>query len=74
MKMRTQGGKWYISTGTKDTVLNSPQEAWQLVYYMRQLRTTTAIKTNRASKDLYPVHSLIPHLARGCKRVVNIQN
>lgn len=72
--MRSKGGKWYINDGTKDIVLDRPQEAWQFVFYMRQLRIPTRIKTNRASADLYPVRSLIPHLARGCKRVVNIQN
>lgn len=66
MKLRTEGGKWYVDEGYKVSIFDKANEAWQYIFLLKEIRPLPPF----APHSLYPVRSLIPTIARGCKKVV----
>lgn len=66
LKLRTEGGKWYVDEGYKVSIFDTSNEAWQYIFLLKEIRTLPPF----APHSLYPVRSLIPTIARGCKKVV----
>ena len=69
MKLRTQGGKWYITDNGRVITYDNSTDAWRYIFLMKEIRKNPTT----GNHELYPVRSLIPPLARGCKKVV-LQN
>lgn len=66
MKLRTEGGKWIIEEQHKNTIFDTAHDAWLFIYLMKEIRPKPPV----FPRSLYPVRSLIPSVARGCKKVV----
>lgn len=67
MKLRTENGKWIVEESYKNIIFDTAYDAWQYIFLMKEIRTLPPV----APHSLYPVRSLIPTIARGCKKVVH---
>ncbi|MBQ8528851.1 MAG: hypothetical protein IJ459_03855 [Clostridia bacterium] len=69
IKLRTEGGKWYVDEGYKVSIFDTSKEAWQYIFVLREIRP----KAPWVPQSQYPVRHLNPMPTRGCKKVV-LQN
>lgn len=69
MKIQKKGGKWHIFDGRKTVEFDDSGAAWKYIFLMLQIsRKVPAIPRKhaaRATTELYPVRSLVPHPKRG---------
>lgn len=66
LKLRTEGGKWYVDEGYKVSIFDTSNDAWQYIFLLKELRPMPGF----ANRTLYPVRSLIPAALKGGKKVV----
>ena len=67
LKMRTEGGKWYVDEGYKVSIFEKAVDAWRYIFVLKEIRPLPPF----AHRSLYPVRSLDPTIAGGCKKVVH---
>jgi hypothetical protein len=66
LKLRSEGGKWYVDEGYKISIFDTSNEAWQYIFLLKELRP----KPMFPIRQLYPVRSLVPGALKGGKKVV----
>lgn len=66
MKLKSYEGKWIVEEAHKTIIFDTAHDAWLYIFFMREIRP----QPPRVPRSLYPVRSLIPSIARGCKKVV----
>ena len=66
MKLRSYEGKWIVEEPHKNVIFDTAHDAWLYIYLMKEIRPQPPL----VPRSLYPVRSLIPSIARGCKKVV----
>ncbi len=65
MKLRTFKGKWYIEDRKKTAVFDNANDAWHYITYIMILRAAIKMNITKASTNIHPVRSLVPHPIRG---------
>lgn len=65
LKLRTEGGKWYIKDQKKTVVFDNSKDAWAYITYVMIIRAAIKMNSTIASTNIHPVRSLVPHPIRG---------
>ena len=66
LKMRTEGGKWYVDEDYKVSIFENSTDAWQYIFVLKAIRPQPPF----VPRSLYPVRTLDPTRVRGCKQIV----
>lgn len=66
VKLRTEGGKWFVEEAHKISIFESAREAWRYILLLKEIRPLPPIRP----RQLYPVRSLIPTIG-SVKKIVH---